>query len=406
MRYLRLAIALLVVLTLAAPLLAAVGDEDLERAREVVDGAQSRANEIAVELNEAWSRQAELEDQISILGESIGRAKADLVGSDERLAELAVELYMGKTSGENIELLFNTDSQTIEAGNEYLETVSGTEEAEINQLLTTRAQLEAETELLAGAEAEQTEVAEELETLSAQVQEELSAAQASYDQLYQQFLIEEEARRRAEEERRRREEAELRAREEEERQATSTTQPAEAPPGDGGDEAPPDDGGDEAPPDDGGEEPPDDGGEEPPDDGGEEPPGGGSACPVAGPVSFTDTWGAPRSGGRTHQGVDMLAAYGTPLAAAFDGTIIQMSSSSLGGITLWLRSDAGDEYYYAHMDSYGAISEGAQVSAGTIVGYNGSSGNAPEGTPHLHWEYHPGGGGAVNPTPLASQLCG
>src|SRR5690606_15777882 len=137
-------------------------------------------------------------------------------------------------------------------------------------------------------------------------------------------------------------------------------------------------------------------------------PSGGQACPVAGPVSFIDTWGAPRSGGRGHQGVDMMAARGTPVAAIFDGTISRTGSgSSLGGITIWMRSNAGDSFYYAHLDSVaGGISPGTSVAAGQIIGAVGSTGNASPAYPHLHFEDHPGGGGAVNPYPLVRGICG
>ncbi len=127
---------------------------------------------------------------------------------------------------------------------------------------------------------------------------------------------------------------------------------------------------------------------------------------MAGPVSFVDTWGAPRSGGRTHEGVDMMAARGTPVVAVYSGSIIRVRSSVLGGLTIWMRSDVGDEFYYAHLDGYAeGIFEGMAVSAGTVIGYVGTTGNAPDYLPHLHWEYHPGGGAAVNPYPLAVQLC-
>lgn len=127
---------------------------------------------------------------------------------------------------------------------------------------------------------------------------------------------------------------------------------------------------------------------------------------MAGPVSFVDTWGAPRSGGRAHKGVDMMAARGTPVAAIFDGTISRLRNSSLGGITFYLRSTAGDTYYYAHLDGYAeGVSAGMSVTAGQVLGYVGSTGNASAAYPHLHFEHHPGGGSAVNPYPLVRGLC-
>ena len=102
----------------------------------------------------------------------------------------------------------------------------------------------------------------------------------------------------------------------------------------------------------------------------------------------------------------MIAARGTPLVAIFAGTIERISTNSLGGKSLWLRASNGDEFYYAHLDGYGSISVGQSVPEGYVVGYNGSSGNAPDWLPHLHFEFHPGGGVAVNPYPLVESICG
>ena len=138
--------------------------------------------------------------------------------------------------------------------------------------------------------------------------------------------------------------------------------------------------------------------------------GGGSAtnigpgwfCPT-GPHSapFSDTWGAPRSGGRRHQGVDMIGAMGTPLYAVVDG-VAQAKSNNLGGITIWFTGTDGNKYYYAHLDRYGQL---GSVAKGTVIGYIGQTGNARFSVPHLHFEIHPGGGAAVNPTSTARAHC-
>jgi peptidoglycan LD-endopeptidase LytH len=123
------------------------------------------------------------------------------------------------------------------------------------------------------------------------------------------------------------------------------------------------------------------------------------ACPAPG-TSFTDTFGAPRSGGRTHMGVDMMGNYGMPIYAAQSGSVSH-SSSSLGGLQAYVYAGNGDYTFYAHLQGYSGAS--GQVSAGTLIGYMGDTGNAT--TPHLHFEYHPGGGGAVNPTPYVAAVC-
>jgi peptidoglycan LD-endopeptidase LytH len=129
---------------------------------------------------------------------------------------------------------------------------------------------------------------------------------------------------------------------------------------------------------------------------------GGMACPVAGPVSFVDSWGSPRSGGRSHEGVDMMADYGTPVVAITAGTIGGAGYHSLGGNMLYLTANNGDVYYYAHNQTNMVTS--GRVSAGEQIATVGDTGNA-SGVPHLHFEYHPGGGGAVNPYPLVASIC-
>jgi septal ring factor EnvC (AmiA/AmiB activator) len=124
--------------------------------------------------------------------------------------------------------------------------------------------------------------------------------------------------------------------------------------------------------------------------------------PVAGPHSYYDTFGAPRSGGRTHQGCDIMAARGTPCLACVSGTIsaVVYGDTGLGGRTIHLRGSNGHTYYYAHLNGIaGGIGVGTYVSAGQVIGYVGNSGNASGGPCHLHFEIRPGGGAAIDPYP-------
>ncbi len=132
----------------------------------------------------------------------------------------------------------------------------------------------------------------------------------------------------------------------------------------------------------------------------------GFVCPVAGAVSFTDDWGAPRSGGRTHDGIDMFAPYGAPLVAAENGVIERVTNTDagLGGITIWLNGDRGTAYYYAH-NSLNAVAAGQRVRAGEVIAYLGDTGNAATSAAHLHFEIHPAGRPAVRPFGIVSAAC-
>ena len=126
-----------------------------------------------------------------------------------------------------------------------------------------------------------------------------------------------------------------------------------------------------------------------------------TACPVDGPFAVADTFGAPRPGGRIHEGDDLHSAIGTPVVAAIGGTVRRVPNP-LGGNALIVGGAGGTYLYYAHLAAYGAA---GAVRAGTVVGYVGDSGSAMGLIPHLHFEYHPGGGSAVDPFPLLQAAC-
>ncbi len=129
----------------------------------------------------------------------------------------------------------------------------------------------------------------------------------------------------------------------------------------------------------------------------------GVVCPVAGPTWFTDTWGAPRSGGRTHKGTDMAAAKGTPLVAMYSGTV-RINTHYLGGRQVYVYGDNGVFYYYAHLSRWASgLSNGDRVKKGQVIGYVGNTGNATGYV--LHLGMGPIGGGYVNPYPTVRAVC-
>jgi len=130
--------------------------------------------------------------------------------------------------------------------------------------------------------------------------------------------------------------------------------------------------------------------------------------PVLGPCWFSDTWMSPRAGGRRHEGVDIIARTGQPLYAVVDGTITRQffdRPGSLGGNALRLTASDGTYFHYAHLSAFAdGIGLDSRVVAGQVIGYVGNTGSSS--APHLHFEYHPGGGAAVNPFPIVKAVNG
>lgn len=127
----------------------------------------------------------------------------------------------------------------------------------------------------------------------------------------------------------------------------------------------------------------------------------GWLCPVAGVTRMVDDWGAPRFGGRFHDGIDLFAPGGTPVVAPVSGTI-RFLTGSIGGLQFVLEGDDGHRYIGTHLASGGTS---GRVTAGSGIGTVGTSGNAVGSPPHLHFEVHPGGGPAANPYPLLVDAC-
>jgi len=342
----------------------ATGDKRREVAelQRTLADYDARAGAAAVEHNRALDRLDAVRARQRETLAAARRARARLAAAQERLADRLVGLYV-QGEPDLIEVLLRTGSVTDAANvGSLLQATAREDAATVATVRERRARLEALARTLAAdeerAEAEEAIVRERERDLRQQVEGRRRALAGARADL--QALIREEQRRLA------RLAAQKRAAE---AAARAQAQAAEAAiPG--------------AP---------------------TRLPGGSHVYPIAGPSTFSDDWLAPRAGGRYHEGIDLFAARGTPVVAVADGTLFRVGYSGISGNRLWLRDAAGTEFFYAHLDSYApAAREGALVSKGTVIGYNGDTGDAKGTPPHVHFQIHPGGGGPVRPYPIVS----
>ncbi len=132
------------------------------------------------------------------------------------------------------------------------------------------------------------------------------------------------------------------------------------------------------------------------------------------PEKVADTYWQDRDGGaRTHQALDILAARGTPVLSADSGTVLRLTKNTLGGITIYATDpERRFVFYYAHLDHYAkGLYEGKLIAQGEVIGYVGTTGNAPKNTPHLHFQVMRlvdvrqwWNGPPVDPRPFLTQL--
>jgi murein DD-endopeptidase MepM/ murein hydrolase activator NlpD len=332
-------------------------EERLTRAVEELDELEVRKAELEAERDALRAEAAELEAELGIVGDLIVLRVRETFMHGASMDPLAIFLSSRDPSAA---LSRAQTVQRLVAGDRSRTEVLGATRTALDAV---RERLVQRTTELEAAEERQAEVtAALLEDLEAAKQYE---AELSERERAERERIERERREREERERRERE-----AREAAERARRSAAAPSTRPAGGGGAAVS----------------------------------SGGMACPLDHPRRFTDTWGAPRSGGRGHRGTDILGPYGIPVRAITSGTwSIQRAGPSAG---LWgiLRGDDGNQYWYMHLQSH-TVGNGARVSAGQQVGTNGDTGNA-RGTPHVHFELHPGGGAAINPYPTLKRVCG
>jgi len=123
--------------------------------------------------------------------------------------------------------------------------------------------------------------------------------------------------------------------------------------------------------------------------------------PVAGQAAYNDDFLMPRftPSFHTHQGNDIFASEGTPVRAPEDGTA-RFSEDPVSGKSVYVTTANGTFYFGCHLASYADLGGSSHVTQGQIVGTVGNTGDATGGSPHLHFEIHPGGGPAVNPKPI------
>ena len=386
--------------------------DEVESARQRVAEIQAQQKELARSLEETWVAQVQTEERLAATEDALKRAESDLWLARSSLEQWAVRLYMDLTTGNSVSLLMVDGPEGFEAGVGYLEAVGGDEKEILNHYRIVTNELARQQTDHRSQLARLEEIRGEQEELFLQLIEKLDAAQQDLDFLESLNIAPLEPASTTQP-----------PTTTSTTPTTTTTQPPTTTTTPTTTQPPPTT--TTQPPTTTTRPPtttttttqpptttsttptttttqPPTTTTRPPDDGYDYQ----GFCPVDQPNTFVDTWGAPRSGGRTHKGVDLLAARGTPVRAIYEGVLFRVDEGGLGGLYIWLRSPWGDEYYYAHLNEFGrGVVTGKQVSQGDLIGYVGTSGNSPDYIPHLHFEYHPGGGSAVNPHQLAVQAC-
>jgi len=363
--------AILVVLSQGAPAFS-ITEQEVEQARQERESAARDRAAALEDLDAAVTRYEVINSELQTLTYRMGRIRSQVAAYQDRSRELrdqirqrAVETYMNGDQRDPIARMFSPEEiqQSIIA-QQVIDQAVESDSASLDSLLATTAEmerltteLEVDTDRVSELRVEADAILTRMDELFAEAQAAFDSADATFNTaqatLEEQTRREEEARRAAEEAQRRLDEV---------RAATGAPAlgvPAWVTPG--------------------------------------------FICPVGGPTSFIDTWGAPRPGGRTHKGTDMFAPQHTPLIAVADGTV-RTGFNSLGGNTVRIYSDHGVNYFYAHLDAPSILGDGQRVSRGEVVGYAGDTGDSVPGAYHLHFQIEPSGI-PVNPYPTVLAAC-
>ena len=114
--------------------------------------------------------------------------------------------------------------------------------------------------------------------------------------------------------------------------------------------------------------------------------------------NLQDTFGDSRSGGRTHEGIDIFAARGTIIATPTEAVVTKTADKGLGGVQVWTANPGGESYYYAHMNAiWPDLKVGDELEKGDPIGFVGDTGNALGTSPHLHLRIYSKDREVINP---------
>ncbi len=339
---------------------------DSQKAYDAYGTARASFVEAAGELEDANQGLLDAEYQERRIREAFDARQTDQAQLEDTVETQAAELYMQSVGNSSIGVVVLSSPEDALVRFEFLNSSAQRNFQVVDDLAAVSGELDRLGSDLEAAVSELTQIRDKQETFTADQEQAMSAALTAYEGLSdrcKQAQSDYEA-----------EQARLRAEEEARKQREAAAQERASSGGSGGGS------------------------------------GGGTVsgiiCPFTpGRTQFTNSWGAPRSGGRSHKGVDMMAPWDEPIYAVASGTVTT-GNYGLGGKIIWLTSDTGSAFYYAHLNGF-AVGSGTRVSKGDLIGYNGNSGNAAGASPHVHFQIHPGGrsSGAVNPYNTVAAVC-
>lgn len=429
-------VALTTALVLGAGLLphaaAAPDDEQLRQRREQLDTERSRLSEeaerveaqrarISAALGEATAavdrltgELNRLQDEARDIEREVGQLEQTAAKSREHLARRVSALYRGSVPNEFLGLMAGTSMDDLTARSHYLSALTRSDRAELETAAAVGRRLTARRADLREVVERRESVAQEARLAQAELDRQLAGASAALEETRSGIAVrDQESRQLAGELESRREAREAAQREaaEERRAAERAARRRQAPSRSAATASPSPESSESSESSEASESPaaPRSAPASPAAPAPAPAPApagrGGMACPQDHPRSFTDTWGAPRSGGRRHRGTDIFGAMGGNVFAITSGTIEWTRTGSSAGLWLSLRGDDGDRYWYMHLSGF-VVGAGQRVGAGELIASNGNTGNARGTSPHIHFEHHPGGGAAVNPYALLRRVCG